>query len=78
VFDLVDLWNQRSVGGCTYHIAHPGGLNYTTFPVNASEAESRRLSRFFPFGHSIGAMPVPPEEHNRHFPTTLDLRLTNG
>jgi len=75
VFDIVDTWNQRSIGGCTCHVAHPGGRNYETFPVNSYEAESRRLARFFPGGHSQGridpvALPQVPE-----FPLTLDLRL---
>jgi len=74
VFDIVDTWNQRSVGGCTYHPAHPGGLSYSTFPVNAYEAESRRLSRFLRQGHTPGTLKPRPIEPNPDFPFTLDLR----
>ncbi len=74
-FDLVDTWHQRSMGGCQYHVAHPGGLSPEDFPVNAYTAESRRLARFFRFGHTPGQMKVEPVQPSREFPFTLDLRL---
>ncbi|MDP2008276.1 MAG: transglutaminase family protein [Rubrivivax sp.] len=72
--DLVDTWQRRSLGGCRYHVAHPGGRSHEAFPVNSYEAESRRLSRFFRFGHTPGTLDVVPAAPSLEHPFTMDLR----
>lgn len=74
IFDIIDTWSGRAIGGCRYHVSHPGGKYFDTMPVNAFEAEGRRHARFEPHGHSPGRLAIPPEKRNRDYPYTLDLR----
>ncbi len=74
VFDVVDTWTGLSLGGCTYHVSHPGGRNYDLYPVNDREAASRCKERFEIGNQTPGPVALGFESANPLFPHTLDLR----
>ncbi|MGD9671411.1 MAG: DUF2126 domain-containing protein [Hyphomicrobiaceae bacterium] len=75
-FDIYDTWTGRAIAGCRYHVSHPGGRNFEVFPVNAYEAEGRRLARFEAAGYTAHPSRPMPAPHNPDYPMTLDLRRT--
>jgi uncharacterized protein (DUF2126 family) len=78
VFEILDLWNRHSLGGCTYYVEHPRGRNEDNFPVNAYAVESLRIARFRHMGHTPGLIDPPAEEPAGDHPYTLDLRYKPG
>jgi uncharacterized protein (DUF2126 family)/transglutaminase-like putative cysteine protease len=75
VFEIIDLWMNRSVGQCSYFAGPPDGRGYASRPADAAEAERRRLERFQISAPALNGNAPPPEEPNPVFPGTLDLRV---
>jgi transglutaminase-like putative cysteine protease len=78
LFEIVDTWSQRSIGGCTYYLNPPNGMTYQTPPINPREAESRRIERFMQQGHTVGQIDCPVVQLNPEYPLTLDLRWASA
>jgi uncharacterized protein (DUF2126 family) len=80
--DLFDTWSGRAVGGCTYHVGHPGGRGHDDLPgQRTTRPKGRRNARFVTGGHTPGtpvSVTLPAAETNTHFPYTLDLRRQPG
>ena len=73
-FDIIDTVTQMSLGGCIYHVGHPGGRVSEHSPINANEAQARRAARFLAYGGTTGKIDIPTLEPNAEYPFTLDLR----
>ena len=70
IFDVIDTWNDRSLGGCAYHVSDPGGRSFEDKPVNANVAESRRLTRFEKDQHT----PQPVEVRSASTTTEVEFQ----
>ncbi len=70
-FDLIDTLKNLSVARCSYR----EGPVYESRPCNATEAERRRLERFFVEEPPSGPAYVPASTADAVFPLTLDLRF---
>ena len=75
IFDLVDTWMSRSLGGCQYHVAHPGGRNYEHLPGQRLRGRGAPAGALLPHRPHAGRDERRRREApNPNFPFTLDLR----
>ena len=74
IFDVVDTWHGKSIGGCRYAAMPAKEEIWQHLPVNAREAESRRQARFSPDGHTPGDFKGKEPIKNPDYPNLLDLR----
>ncbi|MGZ3422858.1 MAG: transglutaminase family protein [Polyangiales bacterium] len=72
--DVVDLWAERSIGACAYHVWHPEGRSYDKGPLTSFEASARRAQRFT----IEGPLPSPVRARRLSIhdesPYSIDLR----
>ncbi|GAA4454949.1 transglutaminase family protein [Novipirellula rosea] len=89
VFDLIDTWTSKSIGGCTYYPAAPqtwtdeagatpekvelAGREPTVPPLPAAPAPIRVSGRFEGTGSGDNAIGTPTQRLDRRFPYLLDL-----
>ena len=75
IFDLVDTWMNRSMGGAQYHVAHPGRPQLRHLPgerLRVGEPAPGAICQNGP--HAGPRHDLRPETPNPEFPFTLDLR----